>query len=125
MRIVLSGSLIPEGVIKSVEARRAKRGINGPLNSSAAMCVMSYIAEKVVEEKEDLLWNLISIAAKSKGRLRSDEGVSESSSPEAAIIELLLREDHVLPKKDGSRRRKVEREGVADGNGRCTVDETN
>ena len=44
-------------------------------------------------DSSDLLWQLVAIAAKSKGRLRSDEGLSDESGPEAAIIELLLQDD--------------------------------
>ena len=55
--------------------------------------VLKFIEGKCGEEKTDeqLLWNLISIAARWKGRLRSAEGYKNPSSVEASIVALLLR----------------------------------
>ena len=45
----------------------------------------------------ELLWNLISIASKWKGRLRSAEGVSNPNGPEAEVVNLLLNSKYILP----------------------------
>jgi hypothetical protein len=83
--------------ISIVEREKQDCGISGPLNSSADEFVFSYIKRKVESQPEDLLWHLILIAAKSKGRLRSVEGVADRSSPEAAVVELLLHDDMSCP----------------------------
>jgi hypothetical protein len=43
------------------------------------------------------LWDLISIASKWKGRLRSAEGVSNPNDPEAEVVNLLLNSKYILP----------------------------
>ena len=80
-----------------VEEGRRDCGIDGPLNSTEENIVRSYVEMKVSSNPEDLLWHLILIAAKSKGRLRSDDGVSDVNSPESAVVELLLRDNASSP----------------------------
>jgi WW domain len=77
--------------LQSVEDVRSQFGINGPLALCKDSDVISFFEHKA--DSSDLLWQLVAIAARSKGRLRSDEGLSDESSPEAAIIELLLQDD--------------------------------
>ena len=56
----------------------------------------SRIEEKASQENGSLLWNLILIAAKWNGRLRSINGPSDKNSPESAIIQLLLDSNNAL-----------------------------
>jgi hypothetical protein len=93
IEISRTSSLVPPEPFLRVEECRHRYGITGPLNSSDDSLVLSYIESKASANPSDLLWRLILIAAESKGRLRSDDGVSDNSSPEAAIVELLLSED--------------------------------
>lgn len=60
------------------------------------------IEAKASSENGSLLWNLILIAAKWNGRLRSINGPNDPNSPEAAIVRLLLDSDnkdqqHTMP----------------------------
>lgn len=66
----------------------------GPLNNSNDKDVLKYLESESTRGKKDtqLLWNLIHIAARWKGRLRSVEGVSDPNGPEAAIVNLLLQD---------------------------------
>ena len=77
-----------------LEDQRKTHGITGPLAMSHRDDVINYIDSRVEENPNDLLWNLIQIAKKSKGRFRSDEGVGDESSPEYAIVQLLLGNDN-------------------------------
>ena len=90
--------------IAKIEDDRRCINISGPLNLGEESAVLAYIESKVINTPDDLLWKLIEIAAKSKGRLRSDEGVSEKSSPESAIVKILLQDDppraNANPKRD-------------------------
>jgi len=65
-----------------------------PLNSRSDTEVMTQIKQKAGEGKTDseLLWSLIFIAARWNGRLRSTLGYSDPHGPEAAIVNLLLRD---------------------------------
>jgi hypothetical protein len=73
-----------------LQNERKVHGITGALMLADEFDVVNYIDFKAKEEPGDLLWNLIQIGKKSKGRFRSDEGVGDESSPEFAIVELLL-----------------------------------
>ena len=68
------------------------QAFKAPLVLSKDSDVMNWISEKVkdVNDPASKLWELIRFAANSNGRLRSDTGVSDPSSPEAAICEYLL-----------------------------------
>ncbi|CAJ1954685.1 unnamed protein product [Cylindrotheca closterium] len=68
-------------------------GIIGPLSLSEDDAVLSYIKLKY-ENTRNPLWGLIDIAARSRGRLRSEDGVADRNSPESSIVELLLRESN-------------------------------
>jgi len=72
-----------------------------PLNSCSDTQVMTQLKQKAGEGKTDneLLWSLIFIAAKWKGRLRSHGGFSDPHGPESAIVDLLLRD---APEDDSS-----------------------
>eukprot|EP00526_Cylindrotheca_closterium_P004161 CAMPEP_0113637722 /NCGR_PEP_ID=MMETSP0017_2-20120614/19755_1 /TAXON_ID=2856 /ORGANISM="Cylindrotheca closterium" /LENGTH=4255 /DNA_ID=CAMNT_0000548783 /DNA_START=113 /DNA_END=12880 /DNA_ORIENTATION=+ /assembly_acc=CAM_ASM_000147 len=70
---------------------REEFGILGPLSLSEDEAVLSYIKSKS-ETTRNPLWGLIDIAARSRGRLRSEDGVADRNSPESSIVELLLRE---------------------------------
>jgi hypothetical protein len=78
-----------------VLAEKYKRGLGivGALNNSDSGLVSSYVAAKAKESNPDLLWNLIQIASQAEGRLRSDEGVADTSSPESSVIQLLLQSE--------------------------------
>jgi len=68
-------------------------GILGPLSLSDDEAVLAYIKSKS-ENTRSPLWGLIDIAARSRGRLRSEDGVADRSSPESSIVKLLLREEN-------------------------------
>ena len=78
------------------EQRKKESEIFGPLNSCEDGAVLEHIGSKATVESSnegpshDLLWSLVLIAAKSKGRLRSDDGVRNPRSPESGVISLLL-----------------------------------
>jgi hypothetical protein len=98
-----------KSVVK-VENERRGCSVSGPLNSGDEFAVLAYIDSRIEAAKDDLLWKLIAIAAKSKGRLRSDDGVIDKSSPESAIIEVLLKDERnkqngtsPRPKRDPAR----------------------
>jgi hypothetical protein len=76
------------GNISSIESEREKFGVSGPFTLCDDAVVTEYIMSKA--QSEDILWQLIAIAVKAKGRLRSDYGVVDRSGPEAAIVKLLL-----------------------------------
>ena len=80
-----------------VEDGKHNCGIDGPLNTADDEKVFSYIEMKVSSNPEDLLWQLVLIAAKSKGRLRSEDGALDASSPDSAIVGLLLGDDTSSP----------------------------
>ncbi len=67
----------------------------GPLISMSDEEVFSYLESKSGEGLDDkeLLWKLIEITARWKGRLRSAEGISDPNGPEAAIVNMLLQND--------------------------------
>ena len=81
--------IVPEESIASIEHNKQDRGIHGPFVYAEEESVLSYVQSKS-STFEDLLWCLISTAAGSSGKLRSMAGVSDSNSPEASIIRLLL-----------------------------------
>lgn len=58
------------------------------------------IEEKASSENASLLWNLILIASKWNGRLRSINGPNDPNSPEAAIVQLLLDSDKTTSSND-------------------------
>jgi hypothetical protein len=68
-----------------IERFKMKCGVIGPVNSCDDKTVRSYM-ERVSGADRDLLWSLIRIASESDGKLRSDNGVTDSSSPESAIV---------------------------------------
>jgi hypothetical protein len=74
--------------LSEFDANRSQAGLAGPFTLCDDSLVVEYIESKV--KTADILWQLISVAAKSKGRLRSDDGVADRASPEASIVELLL-----------------------------------
>jgi outer membrane protein assembly factor BamB len=84
-------------VLASVEIVKQRAEVVGPLNTADHEAVGSYIEERALANPSDLLWNLIMIASKSNGRLRSEEGVDKLDSPEAAVVQLLLRDSDASP----------------------------
>ena len=87
----------PSDVLVGVESAKQAAGILGPLNAARDDAVLSYIEERASTNPNDLLWNLILIAANSRGRLRSEEGIDKPNSPETAIVALLLRDGDIFP----------------------------
>ena len=67
--------------------------MHGPFTHLKEEDVLAYLESKTGDglNDNDLLWKLIYIAAKWKGRLRSVEGISNPHGPEASIVDLLLR----------------------------------
>jgi Sec23-binding domain of Sec16 len=81
--------LIPRDTLVRIEKFKYNCGVKGPLNSCDDDAVRSYI-ERVSQGDQDLLWSLIRIASNSRGKLRSDNGVTDDESPETNIVKLLL-----------------------------------
>jgi hypothetical protein len=72
-------------------SEKVRIGGIGPLNEMDPKLVSSYIQTRASENNGvDLLWNLIRVASHSNGRLRSEDGVSNPHSPEAAVLEIIL-----------------------------------
>ncbi|KAI2496147.1 COPII vesicle coating [Fragilaria crotonensis] len=82
--------LVPSHPVIIAETRKRRFGIVGALNDADSTAVESYIEANAIERTSEFLWSLIQIASRSEGRLRSDEGVTDVSSPESSIIQLLL-----------------------------------
>jgi hypothetical protein len=96
-------STIPSDVLATVETEKQRAGVVGPLNTADHEAVRSYVEDRALANPSDLIWNLIVIASRSQGRLRSEEGVDKPDSPETAVVELLLREnDSLLSNGNGS-----------------------
>ena len=85
-RILLNDAIV------CMERGRHEDDIFGPFDGSSSSAVMSYIEKKAEAGPSYLLWRLILIAARSKGRLRSDDGGKNEDGPEAAIVNLLLQD---------------------------------
>mmetsp|Transcript_36586 Transcript_36586/g.41744 ORF Transcript_36586/g.41744 Transcript_36586/m.41744 type:complete len:1104 (-) Transcript_36586:145-3456(-) len=85
--------LLPSHPLVLTERKKKEHGIFGALNRASDYAVSSYIQAGVKERSADNLLNLIQIASISEGRLRSDEGVADTSSPESMIIQLFLQND--------------------------------
>ena len=81
---------VPSHPVIRAEKMKHRFGIVGALNDADSAVVTSYIRANAIESTSEFLWSLIQIASQSEGRLRSDEGVTDLSSPESSIIQLLL-----------------------------------
>ena len=99
----------------SVEDGKRDCGIDGPLTTADEDKVFTYIEKKVSSNPDDLLWHLVLIAAKSKGRLRSEDGALDASGPDSAIVELLLGDDNASPNVTAS----VGELNASKGKGKC------
>jgi hypothetical protein len=103
--ITQTSTIALEKSVAKLEDERRRCNITSPFNLSDESAVLNYVESKTRDEKEDLLWKLIAIAAKSSGRLRSDEGVMDNSSPESSIVKLLLEDNgagHIINGKGHS-----------------------
>ena len=83
----------PASPIAVVENAKQNAGFCGPLNVDDSTNVLAYI-DAMRYKNQDLLWNLVSIAARSRGRLRCDHVGDSSQVPESLIVNLLLDEVH-------------------------------
>ena len=73
------------------EHRNAQADKAFPLVEARDNDVMEFISRKVDPSNPSaMLWELVRFASQSHGRLRSDAGVVDPSSPEAAICNFLL-----------------------------------
>ena len=99
--------LLPSHPIVLAEKEKREHGIVGALNCANIDSVSSYISAKD-ESSSDNLWSLIKIAADSEGRLRSDEGVADTSSPESAMITLFLQSESANDSDESLSEKKVE-----------------
>jgi len=94
-------------LILEIENERRKFGVIGPFTAGDST-VIEYINNK--GKSDDILWQLISIAAKSNGKLRSEYGVDDKLGPEAAIVKLLLGES--INERPATPRRKKKRSDI-------------
>jgi hypothetical protein len=91
-----AGDLMKTDPVVLAEQKKKVSNIFGPLNACEDAAVLNHIESKATNDTlneapcHDLLWSLVLIAAKSHGRLRSDDGVRNPRSPEAGVISLLL-----------------------------------
>ena len=99
--------LVPSHPVIRAEKAKLRFGIVGALHNTESALVSSYIAAKARESTSELLWSLIQIAAQSEGRLRSDEGVADTSSPESSVVQLLLQAESATDGVDGRHEPKV------------------
>ncbi|KAL7561967.1 hypothetical protein ACA910_022522 [Epithemia clementina (nom. ined.)] len=88
-------SLLRDALVDTARERRSC-GIAGPLHKADDQNVKAFMGKMESMTKTDMLWRLISIAAQSKGRLRSLNGVSDPNSPETAVVQLLLEDENIL-----------------------------
>jgi YHS domain-containing protein len=89
--------LLPEQYLPS-KSFRSKSTLNGPFVNFSESEVLQHLKQKSGQCKTDneLLWNLVAIAARWKGSLRSADGYSNKNGPEAAIVDLLLRNENII-----------------------------
>jgi Sec23-binding domain of Sec16/WW domain len=86
----MSATLCRDAVLLS-ELFKRKCGLIGPLIQSSNVAVQFYVDRKSALGV-DLLWSLVSLASKSKGKLRSSRGVADPTTPQARIVERLLQD---------------------------------
>jgi hypothetical protein len=94
--------IAPHEVVSTLEQQKSSCSIRGPLAAAPSENVQSYISSRAGSSPDDLLWGLIDITARSKGRLRSKDGTSDSLGPLEAIVQLLKADvgssnDQLLP----------------------------
>ena len=82
-------SLVPRYTVIKTENAKKDAGISGPLAVADNAAVTDFLT-KMGSGNQGLLWNLISIAARSRGRLRCDSRIDSAKGPETAIVDLLL-----------------------------------
>ena len=75
------------------ESMKAKVGIHGPLVSGSEKASQEYISECSNSDPSDLLWGLIDITSRRKGRLRSQDSPAKTTSPHESTVKLLNRVD--------------------------------
>jgi hypothetical protein len=94
--LLRAGDLMKTDPVVLAEQKKKESNVIGPLNACEDGAVLNHIESKATDGTRneapcnDLLWSLVLIAAKSNGRLRSDDGVRNAASPEAGVISLLL-----------------------------------
>eukprot|EP00977_Amphora_coffeiformis_P009845 scaffold2257_cov169-Amphora_coffeaeformis.AAC.23 len=76
-------------VMSTLEQRKRDCGVRGPLAACPEEMSQNYISSCAQADQGDLLWNLIDITAKSRGKLRSHDGVADPLSPYSSIVKLL------------------------------------
>jgi hypothetical protein len=81
--------MAPNDVVSTLEQQKSSCGIQGPLAAAPSENVQSYISSRAGNSPDDLLWGLIDITARSKGRLRCKDGSTDSLGPLESIVQLL------------------------------------
>ena len=91
-------SLLPDDHLPRTNNDTSKSSLLRPFINCPDPEVLSYLEEKSGECQTDneLLWNLVSIAARWKGRLRSADGITNPDGPEATVVNLLLRSESIM-----------------------------
>ena len=91
--IIKTGNWVPTETIMNMEKLKIKAGIYGSLKSGPEEAVRQYIGKCVLGNPRDLLWGLIDITSRSRGKLRSQEGDPHRTSPQVSIVNLLNQDE--------------------------------
>ena len=92
VKIYRTHHLVPHEPICQLAASKTASGIPGPLAKVPDDVVSQYIDCKAGYEDSQLLWSLVSIAIKCRGRLRSLGDTSDSVRPQPMIAKLLVKD---------------------------------
>ena len=89
--------LLPDQHLPS-KCSKTKCMSEGPMINYSDSEVLTRLEKRggLCNTDNELLWNLVAIAARWKGSLRSADGYSNKNGPEAAIVDLLLRNENSL-----------------------------
>ena len=92
-------SLLSDDNLPIMNSNSCRSPVPKPFVNCPDAEVLSYLKEKSsgCSTDNELLWNLVSIAARWKGRLRSADGISNPDGPEATVVNLLLRSEYSMP----------------------------
>jgi hypothetical protein len=95
VHIINVSSIVPEKFLPVKSCTSIPSPLLAESDAAVKLMLESMSGDKYSDS--ELLWNLISIASRWKGRLRSAEGVANPNGPEAAVVDLLLNSCYELP----------------------------
>ena len=92
LAIFRASQLVPQNSVIAAETHKKAAGLIGPLILADAATAIKYIDDQSASN-EDLLWSLMSIAARTKGKLRIDSVDDAAYNLPSEILDLLLKAD--------------------------------